>query len=84
MTALRILRALQLALQRAIIVLVRGYQLAIAPWLRPSCRFLPSCSAYMVEAVQTHGALRGAFLGIRRVCRCHPFTKSGFDPVPPR
>jgi putative membrane protein insertion efficiency factor len=63
--------------------LVRGYQLAIAPLLGPRCRFHPSCSHYALEAIERHGALRGAWLSARRVGRCHPLSEGGFDPVPP-
>ncbi|GGB57044.1 membrane protein insertion efficiency factor YidD [Tistrella sp. BH-R2-4] len=68
----------------AMIVLVRGYQLVISPYLPPRCRHLPTCSAYAIEAVQLHGPVHGAWLALRRVLRCHPWGTSGFDPVPPR
>jgi putative membrane protein insertion efficiency factor len=64
--------------------LIRGYQLAISPLLGPSCRFYPSCSHYALEAIDTHGALRGIWLTIKRISRCHPFHEGGFDPVPGR
>jgi uncharacterized protein len=64
--------------------LIRFYQLAISPLLLPSCRYLPSCSDYAAEAIATHGAVRGAALGARRLLRCHPWGGSGFDPVPPK
>jgi uncharacterized protein len=63
--------------------LIRGYQLTLSPWLGECCRFHPSCSHYALEAVTTHGALKGSWLAARRVCRCHPFNAGGFDPVPP-
>jgi len=63
--------------------LVRGYQRFVSPALPPSCRFYPSCSAYALEAVQVHGALRGSWLAVRRLSRCHPFHAGGLDPVPP-
>jgi putative membrane protein insertion efficiency factor len=63
--------------------LVHGYQLAISPLLRPSCRFAPSCSEYAYEALIEHGALRGSWLAVRRLLRCHPFCTGGYDPVPP-
>ena len=62
--------------------LIRGYQLAISPLLGPRCRFYPSCSHYGIEAIDTHGALRGSWLTVGRICRCHPFHEGGFDPVP--
>lgn len=66
----------------ALISLVRGYQLGISPLLPPSCRYFPSCSAYAVEALEKHGAVRGSWLAARRILRCHPFRPGGFDPVP--
>jgi putative membrane protein insertion efficiency factor len=62
--------------------IVRGYQLLISPLLAPSCRYLPSCSDYAIEALARHGALRGSVLALRRLCRCHPWGGSGYDPVP--
>jgi putative membrane protein insertion efficiency factor len=62
--------------------LVRGYQLIISPLLPPSCRFMPSCSQYALEAIVRHGAVRGTWLAARRLVRCHPFHPGGFDPVP--
>ena len=61
---------------------VRGYQWFIRPVLPSACRFHPSCSAYADEALQRHGAWRGGLLTARRVCRCGPWTRGGFDPVP--
>lgn len=65
-----------------LIGLVRAYQWAVSPWLGPRCRFEPSCSQYMIEAIERHGALRGGWLGIRRILRCHPWGGTGYDPVP--
>ncbi len=65
-----------------LILLVRGYQMALSPLLPASCRYYPSCSAYAVEALQRHGAIRGSWLAIRRIGRCHPFRPGGYDPVP--
>ncbi|HET9949949.1 MAG TPA: membrane protein insertion efficiency factor YidD [Longimicrobiales bacterium] len=64
--------------------MIRGYQLAISSWTLPSCRFTPTCSAYAIDAVRTHGALRGSWLALRRLARCHPWGGFGWDPVPPR
>ncbi len=63
--------------------LIRLYQLAISPWLGGNCRFQPTCSAYAIEALETHGVLRGSWLAVRRIGRCHPWGGSGYDPVPP-
>lgn len=68
---------------RLLLLLVRGYQLFISPLLGPRCRFYPSCSAYAVTALQTHGAVRGTWLAVRRVGRCHPWNPGGVDHVPP-
>ncbi len=67
---------------RALIALVRAYQLTLSPWLGRQCRFLPTCSNYAIEAIQTHGAWRGAWLAAARIGRCHPWGRSGYDPVP--
>jgi putative membrane protein insertion efficiency factor len=62
--------------------LIRGYQRVVSPALPRSCRFAPSCSQYTLEAVSRYGLVRGGWLGLRRVARCHPFHPGGFDPVP--
>jgi uncharacterized protein len=62
--------------------LIRLYQAALSPFTGNCCRFAPSCSHYAQEAVERHGALKGAWLAFCRVLRCHPFAKAGFDPVP--
>ena len=69
---------------RPLIVLVRFYQAIGRPFLGGQCRFFPTCSDYAVEALQTHGALRGSALAAWRILRCHPLCRGGFDPVPPR
>jgi putative membrane protein insertion efficiency factor len=70
-------------LTKALIGLVRLYQVALSPWLPPSCRYEPSCSTYMLDALRVHGAGRGLWLGLRRLARCAPWGGHGFDPVPP-
>jgi hypothetical protein len=67
---------------KLLIGLIRVYQFTLSPFLGGSCRFLPTCSAYAIEAIGTHGAWRGSGLALRRIGRCHPLGKSGFDPVP--
>ena len=69
---------------RILVALVRVYQLVLSPAMAPSCRHLPTCSEYAVEALRRHGVLRGGWLAVWRIARCHPFGTSGFDPVPMR
>jgi putative membrane protein insertion efficiency factor len=65
-----------------LLMLLRGYQLGISPFLGQKCRFFPSCSNYAVEAIQEYGALKGSALATKRLCKCHPWHPGGFDPVP--
>ncbi|MEW6314228.1 MAG: membrane protein insertion efficiency factor YidD [Pseudomonadota bacterium] len=69
-------------MSRLLIALIRLYQYIFSPMLGPTCRFNPSCSAYMAEAVTRHGTLKGVWLGIKRIMRCHPWHPGGYDPVP--
>ena len=69
-------------MRTVLVLLVRGYQVALSPLLPPSCRYYPSCSEYAIEALEKHGAVRGSWLAIRRIARCHPFRPGGYDPVP--
>jgi uncharacterized protein len=69
---------------RCCIVLVRGYQVALSPLMAGHCRFHPTCSRYAIESYRIHGALRGTWLTLKRLLKCHPFSRrAGFDPVPP-
>ncbi len=63
-------------------LLIRGYQLFVSPVLGANCRYAPSCSQYAVEAIDSHGAVRGSWLAVKRIGRCHPWGGSGYDPVP--
>ena len=65
-----------------VLIPVRIYQMTISPLLPPACRYYPSCSNYMLQAVRKHGAIKGAFYGIRRLLRCAPWGNWGYDPIP--
>ncbi|MGG3466445.1 membrane protein insertion efficiency factor YidD [Neobacillus pocheonensis] len=69
-------------LKKAFIGLIRFYQIAISPLKPPTCRFYPTCSHYGLEAVQRFGAIKGGYLAIKRILKCHPFHPGGLDPVP--
>jgi uncharacterized protein len=65
-----------------ILLALRGYKRFLSPLLPRSCRFEPTCSIYMYQAIEQKGVLKGLYLGVKRLLRCHPFCKGGFDPVP--
>lgn len=71
-------------LKAIFIFFIRVYQRGISPHLPATCRYQPTCSHYTVEAIQTHGAIKGMWLGLKRISRCHPMGGSGYDPVPPK
>jgi putative membrane protein insertion efficiency factor len=71
-------------LARLLLALISAYRRFISPMMGRHCRFEPTCSAYTPEAIRTHGALKGTYLGVRRIARCHPWNPGGFDPVPHR
>jgi len=83
MTAERMVGLLRRLPQLVLLGLLRVYQTTISPLTGPTCRYYPSCSSYAVIAVQRHGALRGTWLALRRLGRCHPWTPGGVDDVPP-
>lgn len=68
-------------MQKVVITLLEGYKLLISPLLPSACRYYPTCSEYMLEAVSRYGALRGLWMGVKRLGRCHPFHEGGYDPV---
>ena len=69
-------------MKRVCIFLIKFYQKSISPIFGKSCRFTPSCSQYTIEAIDEYGALKGIFMGIKRIIRCNPFSEGGYDPVP--
>ncbi len=69
-------------MSHALVLFVRAYQMWVSPLFPAACRYHPTCSAYAIEALQKHGALRGSWLAAKRIGRCHPFRAGGFDPVP--
>jgi hypothetical protein len=69
-------------MKSGILWLLRTYKHYVSPWLPPSCRFEPTCSVYLYQAIEKKGILTGLYLGLRRLLRCHPFCAGGFDPVP--
>ncbi len=74
-------------MKKLLLALIRRYRRDISPYTPPSCRFVPTCSAYALEAVEVHGAVKGGLLALRRIARCHPFHREKnfiYDPVPPR
>ncbi len=69
-------------MQKILILLIKGYRAILSPIMGNQCRFYPTCSCYTEEAIRQHGALRGSWLGLRRIARCHPWHEGGIDPVP--
>lgn len=67
--------------RKSVLLLLRGYKWALSPMLPPSCRYVPTCSEYAMEAVERYGAVRGGWMAMMRILRCHPFVKGGYDPV---
>jgi putative membrane protein insertion efficiency factor len=71
-------------MQALFLILIRVYRLLLSPWFGSQCRFYPTCSVYAEEAIQTHGAMKGVYLTVRRLGKCHPWHTGGVDPVPTR
>ncbi len=69
-------------MKKFLIALIKFYRTAISPYRRPCCRFTPTCSQYAIQAIEKYGVLKGGFLAARRILRCNPFHKGGYDPVP--
>ncbi|HZA22834.1 MAG TPA: membrane protein insertion efficiency factor YidD [Dehalococcoidia bacterium] len=69
-------------MRRAAVLVIRLYQKSVSPYLPSACRYLPSCSQYAQDAIERYGAIRGTWLGLRRLARCHPWGGRGYDPVP--
>ena len=70
------------SLQRILVSVVRTYRAAVSPWLPAACRFQPTCSHYAEQAVERYGCVRGSWLTVKRLSRCHPFGGAGYDPIP--
>jgi len=77
-----VLKVLGMIFSLPFIALIKIYQLIISPWLGPKCRYTPTCSQYAVEALKKYGPLKGLWLAIKRISRCHPWGGHGYDPVP--
>lgn len=71
-------------MKRVLLWLIRFYQKGISPWFGPTCKYIPTCSHYAIEAIERFGALKGGLLALWRILRCNPFSKGGYDPVPPK
>lgn len=69
-------------MKKILIGIVKGYTYLISPFMPPACRYEPSCSQYMVQAIDIHGSIAGVWMGIKRILRCHPMHEGGYDPVP--
>jgi putative membrane protein insertion efficiency factor len=77
-----IMRSVRKMIQSLVLLILRAYKVVVSPWLGDCCRFHPSCSSYCSDAVKRFGVIRGIWLGLFRICKCHPFHPGGIDPVP--
>ncbi|UOB20032.1 membrane protein insertion efficiency factor YidD [Macrococcus armenti] len=71
-------------MKQLLLAIIKFYRKFISPMTPPTCRFHPTCSQYGLEAIETHGAIKGGYLTVKRILKCHPFHPGGFDPVPPK
>lgn len=69
-------------MKKVLQIIIYFYKYAISPLLPRACRYYPTCSSYALEALEHHGAVKGSYLSIKRICKCHPFSEGGYDPVP--
>jgi putative membrane protein insertion efficiency factor len=69
-------------MQTLVLYFIKAYRFALSPFLGQACRFEPTCSRYAEDAIKAHGVIKGSALGVKRICRCHPWNEGGFDPVP--
>ena len=76
------MKYVNLVIKSVMIFMIRIYQRCISPLFPPTCRFYPTCSAYVIQALEKHGVLKGSYLGIKRILKCHPGNPGGYDPVP--
>ena len=80
-TMKKIYKLIKLSIKRIVLAFLYFYKKAISPFLPGACRFQPTCSEYMIEAIKLHGTIKGIWLGVKRICKCHPWGESGYDPV---
>ena len=76
------MKYITLLIKKIMILLIRIYQLFISPLFPPTCRFYPTCSTYFIQALEKHGVVKGSYLGMKRILKCHPGNPGGYDPVP--
>ena len=75
---------IKFVLKKIVLLFIKFYQVFISPFLGKNCRFIPTCSAYTYEAIEIHGIIKGLYLGMKRILKCHPYNAGGYDPVPPK
>ena len=75
------MKYISIILKKIVILMIRFYQICISPLFPRTCRFIPTCSAYFIQALEKYGVLKGSYLGIRRILKCHPWHEGGYDPL---